>query len=227
MCGRYTNAAKKEQIRKEFQVKVDAEFSVEPRYNIAPSQMIDVVFAPESKRIITRLKWGLIPSWAKDSEIGNRMINARAETITEKPSFREAFKSRRCIIPTTGFYEWQRKGTGGKQPYFFYLKEKEVFGFAGLWESWIDKTTGEELETCTIITTEANDVLKPVHDRMPVILKAENYDEWLVSKEKNTERLQKLLVPYAADEMGSHTVGKTVNIPDIDSAELIKPLNSL
>lgn len=227
MCGRFTNAAKKEQIRKEFQALVNNSTPDNPRYNITPSQMIDAVFEPETERILSQLKWGLIPHWAKDAAIGNRMINARAETLTEKPSFREAFKSRRCVIPASGFYEWQKKGTGGKQPFYFYLKDRDVFGFAGLWESWIDKTTGEELETCTIITTEANDVLKPVHDRMPVILKPESYDEWLDAKGTNTDRLQKLLVPYSADEMDSHPVSRSINIPDSNSSELIKPLNSL
>ncbi len=227
MCGRYTNAAKKEQIKNEFKVGKLNLSSSEPRYNIAPQQIIDVVFEPKGERILEQLKWGLVPRWAKDSDIGNRMINARAETITEKPSFREVFQKRRCIIPASGFYEWQKKGTGAKQPFYFYLKEKQVFGFAGLWESWIDKESGEELETCTIITTEANDVLKPIHDRMPVILKAESYDEWLDEKIKDTDKLQKLLKPYPSDEMKSHAVSKSVNIPDSDSVELIKPLNSL
>jgi putative SOS response-associated peptidase YedK len=227
MCGRFTNKAKSKDIEKEFKVGRKNANLFEPRYNIAPSQMIDVVFEPESERILSQLKWGLIPHWAKDSDIGNRMINARAETLTEKPSFREAFKSRRCIIPASGFYEWQKTGTGAKQPFYFYLKDKEVFGFAGLWETWIDKQSGEELETCTIITTEANEVLKPVHERMPVILKPESYDEWLDAKEKDTEKLQKFLVPYPAEEMDSHAVSKSVNVPDVDSAELIKPINSL
>jgi putative SOS response-associated peptidase YedK len=190
--------------------------------------MIVVVLEQEGDRTLEQLKWGLVPSWSKDAEIGNRMINARAETITEKPSFREAFKSRRCVIPTSGFYEWQ-KATGGntKQPFYFYLKEKEVFGFAGLWETWIDKQTGEELETCTIITTEANEVLKPVHERMPVILNAESYDEWLDTKIKDMNKLQKLLKPYPAKEMDSHAVSKRINYPETDSPGLIKPLNSL
>jgi putative SOS response-associated peptidase YedK len=189
--------------------------------------MIDVVFAPESERILSQLKWGLVPSWSKEAPTSKGLINARAETITEKPSFREAFKSRRCIIPASGFYEWQKKETGAKQPFYFYLKEKDVFGFAGLWEEWLDKQTGELLETCTIVTTQANEVLKPVHDRMPVILKPESYDEWLDAKVKDTDSLQKLLVPYSAKEMGLHAVGKSVNVPESDSAELIKPLNSL
>jgi len=227
MCGRFTNNAKPEQIKTEFKVGAKNPNLFQPRFNIAPSQMIDVVFEPESERIISQLKWGLVPSWSKDAPTSKGLINARAETITEKPSFREAFKSRRCIIPASGFYEWQKKGTGAKQPFYFYLNDKEVFGFAGLWEEWLDKQTGELLETCTIITTEANEVLKPVHDRMPVILKAESYDEWLDAKLKDTNRLQELLKPYPAKEMDSHTVSRTVNIPDTDSADLITPLNSL
>jgi putative SOS response-associated peptidase YedK len=227
MCGRFTNKAKPEQTKKEFKVGAKNSDIYQPRYNIAPSQMIDVVFEPETERILSQLKWGLVPHWAKDSEIGNRMINARAETISEKPSFREAFKSRRCIIPASGFYEWQKKGTGAKQPFYFYLKEKEVFGFAGLWETWLDKQTGEELETCTIITTEANEVLKPVHERMPVILKPESYDEWLDAKVKNTDKLQELLKPYPSKEMDSHAVSTNINYPSKDSPDLIKPSNSL
>lgn len=189
--------------------------------------MIDVVFAPETERILSQLKWGLVPSWSRNASTSKGLINARAETITEKPSFREAFKNRRCIIPASGFYEWQKKGTGAKQPYYFYLNDKEVFGFAGLWEEWLDKQTGELLETCTIITTEANDVLKPVHDRMPVILKAESYDEWLDSKIKDTEMLQKLLIPFPAEEMDSYAVSKSVNMPETNLPELITPLNSV
>ncbi len=227
MCGRFTNKAKPEQIKAEFKVGAKNPNLFQTRYNIAPAQMIDVVFEPETERILSQLKWGLVPSWSKDASTSKGLINARAETLTEKPSFREAFKSHRCIIPASGFYEWQKKGTGAKQPFYFYLNDKEVFGFAGLYEEWLDKQTGELLETCTIITTEANEVLKPVHERMPVILRAENYDEWLDSKGKNTDKLQKLLVPYSADEMDSHAVSKSVNVPDTDSDELIKPMNSL
>jgi putative SOS response-associated peptidase YedK len=227
MCGRFTNRAKPEQIRGEFKVGNKNPELYRERYNIAPSQMIEVVLAPESERILAELKWGLVPSWAKDADIGNRMINARAETLAEKPSFRDAFKKRRCIIPASGFYEWQKKGSGAKQPFYFYLNDKEVFGFAGLWEEWLDKTSGEVLETCAIITTEANDVLKPVHERMPVILQAEDYEQWLDPQENNTEKLQKLLAPYPAKEMTAHAVSRSVNIPDADSPELIEPLNSL
>lgn len=226
MCGRFTNRAKPEQIEKEFKVGAKNPNLYEPRYNIAPTQMISAVLQEKSNRILTQLKWGLVPSWSKDASIGSRMINARAETLAEKPSFREAFARRRCIIPASGFYEWQKTNSGAKQPFYFYLKDREVFGFAGLWESWLDRETGEELETCTIITTEANEAVEPVHERMPVILKAENYEEWLDAKEKNTERLQKFLLPYPGEEMSAHEVSRSVNIPDTDSPELIKPLNS-
>lgn len=174
MCGRFVSKAKREEIEKEFKVKIGEDNLSAPRYNIAPTQMIAAVSGIENEREFSLFKWGLVPRWAKDESIGNKLINARAETLTEKPSFREAFRSRRCIIPASGFYEWMRAAKGAKQPFYFYLKEKEVFGFAGLWEEWLDKETGEAVETCTIITTEANDVLKPVHDRMPVILQSDS-----------------------------------------------------
>jgi putative SOS response-associated peptidase YedK len=226
MCGRFANSAKQKQIEKEFKIGRLNKVSFEPRYNVAPAQMIDAVLETDSERILTELKWGLIPSWAKDDSIGNKLINARAETLSEKPSFKNAFKSRRCIIPASGFYEWSKKGASAKQPFYFYLKDKDVFGFAGLWEEWLNKESGELIETCTIITTEANEVLEPVHDRMPVILKAEDYELWLDEKEKNTDRLQSLLMPFPASEMVSHAVGKAVNSPNYNSPELISELNS-
>jgi putative SOS response-associated peptidase YedK len=224
MCGRFANSAELKDIEKEFKINL-SESESKPRYNIAPSQKIDVVLNQDDKTILTGLKWGLVPSWSKDPDIGNRMINARGETLSEKPSFREAFKKRRCIIPATGFYEW-KKAAGGKQPYYFFLPDKPIFGFAGLYEEWTDKKTGELLETCTIITTEANDVLKPVHDRMPVVLNSENYMLWLDEKANDTNQLQKLIVPYSAKEMNAYPVSKSVNIPDVDSAELTKSISA-
>jgi putative SOS response-associated peptidase YedK len=226
MCGRFTSSAKAKDIEKEFKVGRTNPGIFEPRYNIAPSQIIPAVLEANGERTVGEFRWGLVPSWAKDDSIGNNMINARAETLSEKPSFKNAFRARRCVIPASGFYEWQKKSAGRKQPFYFYLKDKEVFGFAGLWEEWTDRETGELLETCTIITTAANEVLKPVHDRMPVILKAEDYDRWLDEKEKNTERLQGLLAPYPADAMASHAVGSAVNTPTYNSPELIEQLNS-
>jgi putative SOS response-associated peptidase YedK len=221
MCGRFTNDIIDEELNKIFGVPGVLP-KREARYNIAPTQMIEAVVEQKAERILTQLKWGLIPSWAKDDSLAGKMINARAETIAEKPSFKNAFKSRRCIIPASGFYEWQ-KTSAGKQPFYFYLKDESPFGLAGLYENWLDKQTGELVETCTIITTEANEVLEPVHERMPVILKAKDYDFWLDEKVKDIDRLQSLLVPYPAEEMESHKVGKGVNIPDNNSPELIKP----
>ncbi len=222
MCGRFTETAKPKQIEKEFSVKISDEKLFKPRYNIAPTQIISAVFEKDKTRIISGLKWGLIPHWSKDDSFASKLINARSETLAEKPSFRDAFKHKRCIIPASGFYEWDKKSSGVKQPYYFYLKDKDVFGFAGLWEEWLDKETGELIETCTIITTEANEVLEPVHDRMPVILNTANYDEWLDEKESDTEKLKKLLVPFQASEMTSRAVSRDVNSPANDSPELIK-----
>ncbi|HVE57961.1 MAG TPA: SOS response-associated peptidase [Pyrinomonadaceae bacterium] len=221
MCGRFANNAKKKDIEKEFKIGKLNKVSFDARYNIAPSQMIDAVLESDAERILTQLKWGLIPRWAKDDSFASKTINARAETLSEKASFRDAFKSRRCIIPASGFYEWAKKGERAKQPFYFYLTDKDVFGFAGLYEEWLDKESGELIETCTIITTEANEVLEPVHDRMPVILKVADYDQWLDEKEKNTDRLQNLLVPFPAEEMASHAVSKAINSPSYDSPELI------
>ncbi len=222
MCGRFTQTAKPKEIEKEFAVKIAPDVLFKPRYNIAPTQIIPAVLESDGERIIEGLRWGLIPSWAKDESIGNKLINARAETLAEKPSFKNAFRSHRCIIPASGFYEWQKTAKGAKQPFYFHLKDKGVFGFAGLYEQWLDRETGEQIETCTIITTEANKVLEPIHDRMPVILKPESYEQWLDAKEKDINKLQKLLAPYAAAEMDSYKVSKSVNIPDNDSPELIK-----
>jgi putative SOS response-associated peptidase YedK len=225
MCGRFVSKAKKEEIEKEFKVEIrDGNLAV-PRYNIAPAQMIAAIAEIENARELSSFKWGLIPRWAKDDSIGSKLINARAETLDEKPSFREAFRSRRCIIPASGFYEWQKQAKGAKQPFYFYLKEKEVFGFAGLWEEWLDKQTGELTQTCTIIT--ANEALKPVHDRMPVILKTGEYDFWLDEKVKDTNKLQNLLVPYPGKEMDSHAISRSINNPAVNSEELIALLNSL
>lgn len=222
MCGRFTQKAEPELIGKEFHVKISQNNLFKPCYNIAPTQIIPAVFEFEGERIINGLKWGLIPHWSKDDSFASKLINARAETLAEKPSFRDAFKKHRCIIPASGFYEWDKKSPGAKQPFYFYLKDKEVFGFAGLWEEWLDKETGEMIETCTIITTEANGVLEPIHDRMPVILKPKNYEQWLDEKQKDTDKLQKLLVPYPSDEMTSHEVSRAVNSPASDSPELIE-----
>ncbi len=222
MCGRFVQKAKPEEIEKEFKIGKLNPKIFEPRYNIAPSRMIPAVLEKGGERIIEQLKWGLIPSWSKDDSFAAKLINARSETLAEKPSFKNAFKKQRCIIPASGFYEWDKKSKGAKQPYYFFLKDKEVFGFAGLWEEWTDKESGEITQTCAIITTEANEVLEPIHDRMPVILKEENYSEWLDEREKDTNHLEKFLVPFPAEKMDSYPVSRDVNSPGNNSAELIK-----
>ena len=166
------------------------------------------------------MRWGLITSWAKDTAMGARMINARAETVTEKPSFRNAFRQRRCLVLADGFYEWQRQ-EGKKQPFYFRLQNGEPFGFAGLWERW--QAADEEVISCTIITTQANDVLRPIHERMPVILNPKDYDLWL-NPEAQAEPLQQLLCPYQAEAMTSYRVSTKVNNPAHNSPECINSL---
>ena len=154
-------------------------------------------------------KWGLIPSWAKEPGIGNSLINARADTVAEKPAFRSAFKKRRCLAPADGFYEWKREN--GKTPYYFRLKDESPFAFAGLWERW--EKGDEPVESCTLITCEANGVVGPVHNRMPVILKPEGYARWLDPEEQRSEDLVRLLAPLPDDWLSAHPVGKLVNNP--------------
>jgi putative SOS response-associated peptidase YedK len=224
MCGRFAQRADPKRLAKEF--KVAEVPGVEPRYNIAPTQDILGVVESADAREMKFYKWGLVPSWAKDKSMGARLINARSETVQEKPSFREAFKQRRCIIPADGFYEWRRTG-GKKQPYFFRMEDERPFGFAGLWERW-EGLGGEVIHSCTILTTGANEVLRPVHDRMPVILHPEEYSLWLEADARERESLVELLRPYPAEEMVGYPVSASINSPRNQGAELIEqvPVNS-
>lgn len=185
MCGRFAFYSPSEATAALF--GVDGALAVEPRYNIAPTQFVAAIRNNETQaRELVMLRWGLVPFWAKDPAIGNRMINARAETVAEKPSYREAFKHRRCIVLADGFYEWHREGDI-KTPYFISLASGEPFALAGLWENWKDRESNESLQTATLITTVANDFMQPLHHRMPVILQPETADEWLSG---NSEYLQ-------------------------------------
>ena len=224
MCGGFTLRTPKERIKKEF--GLHEEPPVEARYNIAPTQSILAVREIADERESVLLKWGLIPSWAKDDSMSARLINARSETAAEKPAFREAFKRSRCIIPADGFYEWKREGKG-KQPFFFSLRDERLFGFAGLWDRWKNED-GKVIESCTILTTEANEALRPVHDRMPVILHPETYGEWLVDDMRSTISLRELLRPYPSTEMIAYPVSADVNSPRNQGEELISrlPVNS-
>lgn len=222
MCGRYSFTQLAEAITDKFQVKEVPPLS--PRYNIAPTQQIATISvnSESSEREFKMLRWGLIPSWAKDAKMGAKLINARAETVAEKPAFRAAFKKRRCLILADGFYEWHTQN-GEKQPFYFRLENGEPFAFAGLWEHW-EKGEGEPIETCTIITTEANELMRPIHERMPVILDSKNYEQWLDPETKKIELLQSFLQPYPSKEMSAYPVSTKVNSPKSDRPECILPI---
>ena len=224
MCGRFTLRTRLNRLLEVY--AVESQFDWEPRFNIAPSQPIPVIRndAGGDKRELAALRWGLIPSWATDVHIGNRLINARAETLAVKPSFRQALKSRRCLVLADGFYEWKHSGKS-KQPYFIRMKDEQPFVFAGLWERW----TKEEpaIESCTIITTTPNALMADLHDRMPAILPESAAMEWLNRKEEDTDLLTSLLVAYPAEEMVAYPVSTFVNSPQHDSADCIEPVKGL
>jgi putative SOS response-associated peptidase YedK len=222
MCGRFTLTLDPGDLQEELNLNISP-VVLTPRYNIAPSQPVAGVRDGVS-RSVELFQWGLVPSWAKDVSIGYKMINARSETITEKPSFRTPFARRRCLILADGFYEWAQAepATGGKNPYYFYLKDHKPFTFAGVWEEW-KAPEGEPLRTCTIITCPANETLKPYHERMPVILPEDIRWLWL-DPAARTPQLQSWLRPYPAGEMSCHPVARLVNKPDVDSPECIVPL---
>ncbi|MCA9267495.1 MAG: SOS response-associated peptidase [Planctomycetales bacterium] len=223
MCGRFTLRTPTNLLVQQFLLDIAPDLP--PRYNIAPTQNVAVVrpAAAEGKRELTLLRWGLVPSWAKDASIGARMINARAETVAEKPAFRAAFKRRRCLVPADGYYEWKApptrgqgagKASGKKQPYLFHLADDRPFALAGLWERWDgpsgDGTAGP-LETCTLITTSANAVASPIHDRMPVLIAECDYEAWLDPQFQDKECLQAMLRPYAGDDLAADPVSTHVN----------------
>ena len=225
MCGRYAVHANVEELIERFKLKL-IEAQVEPRYNIAPTQDIAVVVETERGRVLKSLRWGLVPRWAQDVAIGNKMINARAETLAEKPSFRSLLKSHRCVIPASGFYEWKAEA-GKKTPYYIHRQDDEPFGFAGLWTEWKEKGSDKPpLGTCTIITTAANELMQSIHQRMPVILPSEACAEWLNPDNEESEDLIKLLVPYAWADIEAYPVATTVNSPRNQGKELIEPADS-
>lgn len=213
MCGRYSLSADSEVIASVFGLEhVDP---IAPRFNIAPTQDVPVVRVVEDDpvRTLAMLHWGLIPGWSEDPSIGSRMINARSETVAEKPSFRTAFRKRRCLVLADGFYEWMRIG-GGKQPFLIRRSDGHPFAFAGLWERW---TKGSEpIDSCTILTTEANEVMRPIHDRMPVILDPQDYGLWLDPRVVSEETLRPLLAPAPSGDIIAFPVSKRVNSPAND-----------
>lgn len=219
MCGRYVTP-EQAAIERYWSAKPkDLSNPFKQRFNAAPTLVLPVIRGAD--RELAALRWGLIPSWAKDPKIGTKMNNARGETVAEKPSFRAAFKRRRCIVPMLGFYEWKTTAAG-KVPHYFSMLNAEQLAAAGLWEFWPGKDGAEPIESFTIITTSANDLMAPIHDRMPVILPEDAVDTWLDPDNTDTEGLQELLVPYPADEMQEREVSKRVNSSRNEGPELLE-----
>lgn len=222
MCGRFTLRTPAAILAELFQLAEIPSWT--PRYNIAPSQLAaTVVRTPEHlDRQFRAGRWGLIPAWAKNPGIGSRMINAQAETASTKPAFRAAFRRRRCLVLADGFYEWQRLERR-KQPFYIRMRDSSPFAFAGLWEHW-KGPDGTGIDSCTLLTTDPNDLLRPLHHRMPVILDPQDYDLWLDPGIQESERLQPLLRPYASEELMAFPVSTRVNNPAYDAQECLEPV---
>lgn len=223
MCGRFALKAPPAEIMRHF--GVDAVPELAPRFNIAPTQQILIIRhpwqQPEARLEAVQVKWGLLPSWAKDESMAEKLINARAESVAEKPAFRSAFRRARCLIPADGFYEWEATPSG-KQPWFLRLKSQELLAFAGLWEHW-QHSDGTELQTATIITTDANEVARPVHERMPVILPPADYAAWLGAK-TTMDDLKALLKPLPAELMERYRVSRRMSNARNEGAECMQPV---
>ena len=223
MCGRFTASFEFREIKVRYNLQQDLP-CFGRRFNIAPSQEVPVIIQNGGKNELKMMRWGLVPSWAPDQSIANRMINARTETVTEKPSFRRLLESRRCLIPANGFYEWRREGTG-KVPVWFYIKKKEPFAFAGLWDLWRD-VEGEMLHTFTIITTSPNALLRRIHTRMPVIFDPLQAKQWLDPRlSTRPADIAAVLAPFPSELMESHDVSPLVNKPEVDSSDCINPIS--
>ncbi len=217
MCGRFFFLSSGPPIADLFQLAGVPDLA--PRYNIAPTQPVAVVRVAEGARELVQLRWGLIPPWAKDAKVAP--INARSDTVADKPTFRHAFRKRRCLVPADGFYEWKATGGKHKQPYCFRLTDDRPFAFAGLWERWT--APDGPVESCAILTTEANERVRPVHDRMPVMLDAADFGRWLEPVEQDAAALAGLLRPYPSERMRGYAVGPCVNSPRIDDARCLEP----
>ena len=217
MCGRYALKAPSSELASRF--KLDEVVDVAPRYNIAPGTDIPTIRrSPEGKRVMHLLRWGLVPHWAKDPSIGAKLSNARGETVADKPSFRDAFQRRRCLVPADGFYEWKTEDKQ-KQPYYFSLKSGEPFALGGVWESW-RAPNGDILRTCCLITTGPNEIMLPVHDRMPVIVSPNDYEAWLTGEVGDALGLVR---PYRTDEMQAWAVSRRVSRSGEEGADLVWP----
>ena len=225
MCGRFTLTVDAHQIREAFPWITVPE-QVQPRYNVAPSQPVAVV-PNDGKNQLDFFVWGLVPFWAKDPSIGSRMINARAETVDQKPSFKSAFKYRRCLILADGFYEWMKEpGKRTKTPMYIKMNNDEPFAFAGLWDTW-HAADGSDLLSTTIITTKPNELLQNIHNRMPVVLPEDAYSLWLQTEQVDTTELKSLLNPYTAAEMKAYPVSTQVNNPANEAPACVQPYNQV
>ncbi|MFC1563921.1 SOS response-associated peptidase [candidate division KSB1 bacterium] len=222
MCMRFARESKLSLIEKAFDIN-KVLTKIEQSYNVAPTHRVVSVVNEGGSNNLVDFKWGLIPSWSKDDKFATKLCNARSETIAEKPSFRDAFRKRRCLVVATGYYEWFTQGKL-KTPMLFTMKSREPFGLAGIWESWISPEN-EKIETCSIITTEANELAKPVHDRMPVIMPGELINDWLHPENQNVSELTELLNPYPSDEMEKYEVSRIVNSPKNNTPECVRPVN--
>jgi len=223
MCGRFVQNFTIETLQDNFNIQT-AEAEIPPNFNVAPTQEIFTIIKHDNENILERLHWGLVPFWAKDVSIGSRMINARAETVSSKPSFRNAFKKRRCLIPASGFYEWKGE-KGNKQPYYITISSVEPFAFAGLWESWTDKDDESVYKSCTIITTDASDNIRELHNRMPVILDQKVYEKWLDVEMQDPQELENILRKDIVHDMKFYSVSTLVNSVKNNDPECIKPLD--
>jgi putative SOS response-associated peptidase YedK len=220
MCGRFTLTTSKDELEERYQAIV--QFDYRPRYNIAPGQLIAAVISDGEKKRIGQLKWGLIPFWAKDEKIGYKMINAKCETLHEKPAFKHLLVRKRCLIPADGFYEWAKTG-GKKQPYRVTLKSQGIFSMAGLYDTWVSPN-GEKISSCTIITTEPNELMSPIHSRMPVILDPEEEETWLNRDMDDPLLIRSLLDPHPSEAMTMYAVSNDVGNVKNDYPALIQPL---
>jgi putative SOS response-associated peptidase YedK len=225
MCGRYVTVSSPALLAERFGVTEIRPEELEPSYNVAPRAEVPVVAERHGERVLDVVRWGLVPSWAKDRSIGDRLINARAETLTTSNAFKRAFERRRCIVPADGFYEWQAiKGQRTKQPWFFRRRDGEPLAFAGLWEIWHDREEGDDaprVRSCTIITTTPNELIAPIHDRMPVVLAQDAWDTWLSVDNRDVASLVPLLAPMPTEELDAWTVSTLVNKADNNGPELL------
>ncbi len=225
MCGRFTLDVSDEELIQAFRVSGNMELPTS--YNIPPGQDIPAVRSRQedpSTREVVSLQWGLVPFWADDPDIGSNLINARAETVHEKPSFRDAYQKRRCIIPASGFYEWKSEN-GAKQPYYIKPENDTLFGFAGLWESWEDEEKDRSIHSCAIITTTPNRLMKSIHNRMPVILPPTRYDPWL-DPDEDPDSLSSFMTPCQSDRLEAYPVSSDVNNPENDDRSCIEPVEN-